>query len=242
MYLYRSGGGGFRLSRKVSLYVAGVALTTIVASAATAPFEIYHFNRLTIYGLAANLGAMPVTALWVMPWGILALILMPVGLEELALVPMGWGTAVVITVAETVSSWPGAVRPWPAVSIVALALCGIGGLWLCLWRKAWRWCGLGGIAAGIACAVFPPPPPDVIVDGQARLFAVGVENGGVMLSTHKAARFITEVWLRRVGNRRPKAGPDPAKRYAAIRWAVSTAPTARPLPWCRTRAPWPRIV
>ena len=47
------------------------------------------------YGLAANLVAVPLTSLWIMPAGLLGYALMPVGLEHLALVPMGWGIAVV---------------------------------------------------------------------------------------------------------------------------------------------------
>ena len=35
---------------------------------------------------------MPLTALWIMPWGLAAYLLMPLGLESLALVPMGYPT------------------------------------------------------------------------------------------------------------------------------------------------------
>jgi hypothetical protein len=35
--------------------------------------------------------AVPLTALWIMPWAIAAFALMPFGAEALALVPMGWG-------------------------------------------------------------------------------------------------------------------------------------------------------
>ena len=52
---------------RMLIYVAGVGLTTIVAGLATAPFAVYHFNRFAIYGLAANLVAVPVMALWIMP-------------------------------------------------------------------------------------------------------------------------------------------------------------------------------
>ena len=76
---------------RLTLYFSGVALTSVIAASATAPFAIYHFNRVAAYGLAANLIAVPVTALWIMPWGLLSLFLMPLGLAAFALVPMGWG-------------------------------------------------------------------------------------------------------------------------------------------------------
>ena len=53
-----------------------VDLTSLVAGAATAPYAAFDFNRMTTYGLAANMVAVPITAFWVMPWGLLALCLM----------------------------------------------------------------------------------------------------------------------------------------------------------------------
>ena len=84
-------------------------LTTLVAGVATAPFALYHFNQVTLLGVVANLFAVPLTALWVMPWAIVAFFLMPFGLAEFALVPMGWGIDAVIFVAKTVQLLPGAV-------------------------------------------------------------------------------------------------------------------------------------
>ena len=78
--------------RRAGLYLVGVGITTIVATAATAPFAVYHFNRFAEYGLAANLAAVPLTALWVMPWAMAAFCLMPAGLEAVALTPMGWAS------------------------------------------------------------------------------------------------------------------------------------------------------
>src|SRR6202000_3479143 len=53
------------------LYVAGMALTTLIASAATAPFIVYHFNRITILGLLGNFIAIPVSSILVMPAAII---------------------------------------------------------------------------------------------------------------------------------------------------------------------------
>jgi len=184
--------------RKAGLYITGVATTTMIAGAATAPFALYHFNRFADYGLAANIVAVPVTALWVMPWAVVAFLLMPVGLEALALAPMGWGLTEVIAVAETVASWPGAVTRVPSMPTYGLAAIALGGLWLALWRRRWRLLGIGGIAAGFA-ALALVRPPDVLIDGQARLLAVRTADGGMTVSSLGRARFERETWLRRVG-------------------------------------------
>ncbi|MEE8213905.1 MAG: ComEC/Rec2 family competence protein, partial [Alphaproteobacteria bacterium] len=123
--------------RRAGLYLAGVGVTTIVATAATAPFAVYHFNRFAEYGLAANLAAVPLTALWIMPWAMAAFCLMPAGLETLALTPMGWGIEAVIGIARTVAGWPGSVRLVPAMPAAGLGLVAIGVLWLCLWQGRW---------------------------------------------------------------------------------------------------------
>ena len=67
--------------RKGWALVAGAAATTLVAGTAIAPFAVYHFHRMTHYGLVANLIAAPLVGLLIMPMALLSLIAMPFGLE-----------------------------------------------------------------------------------------------------------------------------------------------------------------
>jgi competence protein ComEC len=57
--------------RRALVYLAGVILSTLVAGTATAPFAVYHFNRFQVYGIAANMIAVPVTGFWIMPWAVM---------------------------------------------------------------------------------------------------------------------------------------------------------------------------
>jgi competence protein ComEC len=180
------------------LYLGGIIGTTIVTSVATAPFLVYHFGRFTNYGLAANLVAIPVTGAWIMPWAVAAFALMPFGLEKLALVPMGWGVGLVNEVARAVGSWPGAVIAVPAIPLAAVAVMSLGGLWLCLWRRPWRFGGLALMALG-GLAVLFSRSPDILVDGDAKLMGVRAADGGLVLSSLSAARFEGQAWVRRFG-------------------------------------------
>jgi len=194
------------------LYVGGVALTTLVAGFATAPFVVYHFNRFSDYWLLTNMVAVPTTALWIMPWAVVAFILMPFGLEKIALVPMGWGVDVVIWIAETVSSWPGAVSVVPPMPVWGLITVAVGGTWLCLWRGRWRFWGLAAIGVG-ALATFTVDAPDVLVDGRGKLLAVKSDDGNLSVSSLRAAPFSRGVWLRRIGQDEeylpwPRYGPS----------------------------------
>jgi competence protein ComEC len=189
------------------VYVGGVALTSLVASLATAPYAIANFNRLTVYGLAANMVAVPITAFWIMPFGLVALCLMPFGLESLALVPMGWGIDAVTTVAETVSTWPGAVHILPTPPSWAVALVTAGGLWLCLWRKRWRYFGVAAIVAG-AAGLWAGSPPNLLITQDARLIGVEDADNRWLFSAKNRESFVCESWLRMVGGTAWGGWPD----------------------------------
>lgn len=187
---WRSRGGR---GRRILLYLLGVAMTTVIASLATAPFAAYHFGRIANYGLAANLIAVPLMALWIMPWAVAAFALLPFGLEALALAPMGWGIAAVLEVAAEVASWPGAVSLLPALPVSVPALASLGGLWLCLRRGRWRVLGLLPVtlAIGLALSV---ETPDILVDGRGRTFAVKDMSGRLMVSSSRKSRLSSD-WL-----------------------------------------------
>ena len=101
------------VSGKVLGYCGGVVITTVVATLGTYPYSIYHFHHLALYSPLANVIAVPLSAMWTLPWGVVTCLLMPFGLERLALVPMGWGIDITIWVAEHISALPGDVWAMP---------------------------------------------------------------------------------------------------------------------------------
>ncbi len=161
--------------RRPALYVSGLVLTSALAGTASLPFAAYHFGRATLYYVPANMLAVPLTALWVMPFGLAALALMPLGLERLALAPMGWGVRGLNGIAHAVAGWPEASLPVPQMPGWSVALVAGGLVWGGLWRGKLRLAGLLPVAAGLA-APFLAPPPDVLVGPQARLIAVHAQG------------------------------------------------------------------
>src|SRR5260370_1089823 len=122
--------------------------TTLVASIATGAFAAYHFNRLSLLGVVANLLGVPLTGFWIMPWGLLAMLLIPLGLERFALVPMGWGVEGLDAIARHVADWPQAAMLVPSLPGASLALLTAGGPCVCLRRRRWRFAGLPVPIAG----------------------------------------------------------------------------------------------
>jgi competence protein ComEC len=204
MRRWRSGGG---LGRRAGLYLAGLAISTMAAGGASGIIALHHFGRATQYGLIANMIAVPVTAFWIMPWGVAAFLLMPFGLEHLALQPMAYGIEAILATAETVSSWPGATVQLPPMPVWGLVLCALGGLWLCIWRGRVRWGGVAGVLAGLATLGLAEPP-DILINGNGRLIAVRMADGQYGVSNTRAERFAARVWMEETGGTDMRPWPD----------------------------------
>src|SRR5665648_247810 len=174
--------------------VFGAAATTLVAGTAVAPFAIYHFHRMTHFGLVANMIAAPLVSLLIMPMALISLIAMPLGLEAWPLRAMGFGIEIMIGAAQWVASWPGAVSILPRMSGTALALMVLGGLWLCLWRTRMRAGGLVIIAAGLALAP-AGNRPDVLIEREGATAALRSTSGNLVFPPATAASYSVENWL-----------------------------------------------
>ena len=167
-------------ARRLAGYFAAVALTTLIVTIGTEPFAIYHFHHIILYSPLANVIAVPLSAVWTLPFGVVACLLMPFGLEKLALVPMGWGIDLTIAVAQWVAALPGdvwAVARLPTLGVVLVAL---GGSWLCLWQGRWRLFGTLGIAAGML-TMLAVRPPDLVLADFGRLLAARAPDGGYFM-------------------------------------------------------------
>ncbi|CAP53994.1 putative DNA uptake protein [Gluconacetobacter diazotrophicus PA1 5] len=163
--------------RRPALHVAHLALASLLAGGATVPVVMTHFGTLQPWFVLANLLAVPLMALWILPWGVIALLLMPWGADPVALVPMGWGIRLVLGLAHAVSGWPAARVMVPAMPSWGLAAWMLGLCWLCLWTRRWRWWGVAPMALALAAPVLVARP-DVLLSPDGR--AVAVRDGAVL--------------------------------------------------------------
>jgi competence protein ComEC len=189
---------GGSLARRVLGYCGGVVVTTIVVTLGTYPFSIYHFHHVALYSPLANVIAVPLSAVWTLPCGVVACLLMPLGLERLALVPMGWGIDLTIWVAQHVSGLPGNVWAMPRLPAAGLVLISFGGLWLCLWHGPWRRWGVVAIVAGIASMGLARLPDIVVADG-ARFIAVRSPDGHYLVSSGRGENIVRSFFASETG-------------------------------------------
>lgn len=118
--------GTTSLSRKVLRLLATWLRGSLAASAATTPFLLYHFDRISIASVPVNTLAVPLVTVVIMP-ALLATTLASFLVPDLALAaarPLGWILEAFVTGLEEISSLPITIEdPGPLASLGILAGC-----------------------------------------------------------------------------------------------------------------------
>ena len=179
-------------------YALGVAATSAIAGAATAPFTAFHFQAVAPGGLLANLLAVPLTGFVTMPAGLAAGVLMTVGAEAPALTVMEVGITATLAVAAGTVDLLGPALTVPPMPIAAIGALAFAGCWGAVWRGPLRLFGLG--PAVLALYLWTAAdPPDVLVSPDGRMVALNLGAAGWVRSPSTASGFIQSEWARRWG-------------------------------------------
>lgn len=165
-----------KIMRGIFIYFLGVIIADFVASMATLPYAVFHFNRVALYTSLTNVLAGPVIGLVIMPFVLVALLLIPFGLSFVPLKIVGFGLYVVNELTLWVSSLPHAAAGIVSMPLWGLLLITLGGLWLCLWRGHWRCWGWIVIVLGVL-SVLTVKTPDMIIDKDIRTVAIKTTDG-----------------------------------------------------------------
>ncbi|WP_299650927.1 ComEC/Rec2 family competence protein [uncultured Jannaschia sp.] len=179
--------------------ILSLLLSSIVAGAATGPFAALHFNRVGQFGVLANMLAVPMMGMAVMPLLLVGLLLMPLGLETLPLMVAGWGIEWILEVARRVAELPGAVRPIPAPDWRVLPVLGLGMAMLAA-ARGWGTRGVAITLLGLSVILWTRAPrPEILISDDARLVGV-MSPAGRWLSRDSGAGFVAESWLENDGD------------------------------------------
>lgn len=179
----------------MSRYALGIAVTSLVAGAATGLFASYHFGRVAPYGLLANLAAMPVVTILVMPLAVAAVVAMPFGLHVYLFKAMAWAVGLVIAIAERVADLhpPLATGQMPSA---ALGLLSLGLVLLCLLTTRLKWLALPFFGAGFIVWSAASPPIAVVSEDGRQFALIEAEPDGVRLHANRDRpnAFTMELW------------------------------------------------
>ncbi len=178
-------------------YAAGLSMTSLVAGLATALFTAWHFQQVSPLGLVANLAAMPVVSVAVMPMAVLALALMPFGLDAAPLFVMGQGIAAMNAIAlwlagHSAFDATGAI-PLAAVLALTAALAV-----LTMAESALRWLSLPLIGLGIGLLA-ARELPDAFAFEDGGLVAVRLDDGRIAVNRPRPRAFVMQSWRRALG-------------------------------------------
>lgn len=196
-----SGGRMRRAFRKARTYTIGLAMTSLIAGAATAPLAAYHFNTIAPLSILGNLAAMPIVGFIIMPVGFVACLLMPFGLEPLAFSIMGYGIDLVVGIAAYVSELSGGAEQVGRISILTPLACTLGILWVAIWRCRWRWAGIGLFALGVAVAPLATNP-DIVITESGTAVLVKPKNAPLVLKRESGSAFEAKILLRAYADQR----------------------------------------
>ncbi len=178
----------------------GLSVTSLVAGAATGGFAALHFHRIARYGFFANIAAMSVFTVIVMPAGFIAVLLIPLGLDIYALKIMGMGLDVVLAVATWISAQKGALAYVKSANGLVVALYGLGLIWVCLGPKRIRLAGIGVLFATLVIWI-SIKPPDMRISQKARIAFWHADTAHVLQVDRKRgdgfgrARFMEQAGL-----------------------------------------------
>lgn len=188
MFHWRDEGLLARLGRAVLALIA----TGLAVELALIPIALYHFHKSGLYGVAANIVAIPLTTFVIMPLEAGALLLDLFGLG----LPLWWLAGLsldaLLGLAHLVAESRGAVVMMAAMPPWALGLMIAGGLWLCLWTSRPRLLGLVPFVLGAVAAALSPTP-DLLVTGDGRHLAIVDADGTPLLLRERSGNFIRSV-------------------------------------------------
>ncbi|HPD83695.1 MAG: ComEC/Rec2 family competence protein [Alphaproteobacteria bacterium] len=189
--LHRKAG----VTRRVVLYFAGVSLTTLIAGLATGLFALYHFQNYAVYGLLANMIAVPLMAFIVMPLIVLSYGLMPWGVEGLTLPIIEWAVGWILATAHYVAGLKGSVwliPSFPHWIFIGMVLC----LWtMMVWKGRIKYFLLLLFFILVGLATFYKQP-DILVSSKVDLISLRDNQGQLWLSSGRKERYTAENWLR----------------------------------------------
>ncbi len=185
------------LFSRIKFYFWGIMITSIIATFATLSFTIYHFHQFIPLGVISNLIAIPITAFIIMPLGVLAIILSPIHFEFIPLKLLDWGIQIILKTADLFANSPFSVIHIPQMPSWGFAFCGIGLIWLFLWKTTLRYIFIPFLVVGIL-SPYLYKKPDILI--APNLNQLAILNGDKMqVSSKQKSRFTRMVWREAYG-------------------------------------------
>ncbi len=196
---------------------------SFIAGLATGPFAIQHFNRVSTWGLFANLTVAPISSFVMMPALAVGAALTPLGLGQAPLEVAGWAIGLMNRIASIAAGAPASQVVVASAPDWVLPVSFLGLLFACLWRGPLRWAGVP-----LACAILwapRPEPPVAWVSADGAAMAIRDGRDAVLLRPD-VKLFGAELWSRRRGLTPLETAADRDARFECEPWSCAPRPAA----------------
>jgi len=182
---------GFRMTL---LFFGGLAMTSVIAGTASGLYGAWHFQRVAPLGLVANLAAMPLVTVAVMPMAVIGTVLIPVGLDGPFFVIMGKALAGVMAIAKWLAERSPidevGLMPPAAVVVLTMALA-----ILTIATTRLRLLAVPLLVVG-AALIAMREVPHVLVSEDGRLVAMRMSDGRLAVNRARPSSFAIENWTK----------------------------------------------
>lgn len=166
---------------KIFFYCLVIIFTSLIVQIFTAIFVIYYFNHYQIYGILANLVAIPLVSFVILPLTFTSFFMMAIGLEFLPLEILGYFITKLLNLSEFVANLPNSnfnIKNIPNSSFLLIIF---GQILLCIWHSRLRFLGLIAILAGILI-IFSTTNPKFLINKNVSFFAIFQDNKLILSS------------------------------------------------------------
>jgi competence protein ComEC len=172
------------LLEKIFFYFLAITLTSLIVQIFTSIFIIYHFNHLQLYGILANLVAIPLISFIILPLCFIAFFAMGIGLEFLPLEILGFFVEKLLILSEFIANLPNSNFNIGNIPILSFLLIIFGQILLCIWQTKLRFLGFLPIFIAILIIIFSPMPK-FLINKNASFFAL-YQNNKLILSSDRS--------------------------------------------------------
>jgi competence protein ComEC len=168
---------------RAGTWLIAAAATSLVASLATLPFALHHFDRAAIFSVVANIVSTPVMSLWTTPAAALAAVAALFGLDEPFLWLMGKSLEVVLYIAHVAAETSPDVDV-PRLDGLGMALAGVAIALFCVLARRGKW--FASIPAAAAVTVWLTAPQAIGYVADDGSVFLQQEEGWVELTDWRA--------------------------------------------------------
>ncbi|MCT4575511.1 MAG: ComEC/Rec2 family competence protein [Alphaproteobacteria bacterium] len=180
-------------SKGAKRYILGIITTSIIATLATSPISIYHFQNLTPYGVITNLLVIPLVSFILMPSIILSYILIPFKLSFITLSLSDKVMSIIMDIANYITNLEHSYIIVAKQSELSFTIFILGGLFACLFKEKIRIIGIIMLFTSLLLSFIHTDKPDIIISPFADIIAIRRSDNKLTFSSTRKHSFTSNI-------------------------------------------------